>query len=148
MGVGTQALQDCFIHWCSKLGEHSSKHQKYVRRFSSVTLKNKVICSSNQTKWLILFNSVHPPQNLCVVSPEWIWICLPWFGVDLLRKSLPIGSESIFKFFTFLLSIWQYRTFPVTTKKKNTKEVRVGNQQSGNTNTFLIENYSFPSHGR
>lgn len=36
--------------------------------------------------------------------------------------------------------------FPVPTKK-NVKKVQVGNQQSGNTNTFLIENYSFPHTG-
>lgn len=139
MGVESQAFQDCFI-----IGARSSENilisiKKQCEMFSNVTHKNKIIYSLSQAKLLTLLNSVQPRVDLNVSAG--------------LQDSFPakltaVRSESIFKCFTFLLSIWQHRMFPVPTKKKkNVKEVQVGNQQSGNTNTFLIENYSFPHKG-
>lgn len=73
-------------------------------------------------------------------------MCLPGFRTALQQNSLQsdLKASSNASHSCSVFDSTECSQFPL---KKNVKEVQVGNQQSGNTSTFLIENYSFPHTG-
>lgn len=75
-------------------------------------------------------------------------MCLPGFRTAFQQNSLQsdLKASSNASHSCSVFDSTECSQFPQK-KKKNVKEVQVGNQQSGNTNTFLIENYSFPHTG-